>query len=148
MNISQLKRDLETVKHALSRDKQGYDEDGYNEQGLDRYGRSREIMQHAAELDQKAFDSLTPEQQALCQKAEAICQKYEKKANEWESQPLKVRKKDPFYEEYMMHSDITKHSFLMGVWMTKEEGALTDQACHIMIEARNKIEPSNRGMTH
>lgn len=145
-NISKLKRNIETVRRALSRDKEGYDANGYNEEGFDRYGRSRELMERAHREQQAAFDSLTPEQQALVLKSCEIQQKYEEKAIEWESQPERIKRQSPFYEEHMIHSDITKHAFLFSVWATKEEDKLCCDATSVLIKARNKLFPCNRGI--
>lgn len=148
MNIEKLKRDLKTVQHALSRDQQGYDADGYDSEGKDRYGRSREMMERSAKYERMAFDSLTPNKQALVLKANQIYQKYEEKAIEWESQLQYVKQQSPFYEEYEMHSPITKHSFLTGLWITKQEDAVCTDAFHVLLEARRKFDPYYGGSAH
>lgn len=79
-NISKLKKDIEIVRRALSRDKQGYDADGYDAEGFDRYGRSREMMERSAEYERMAFEALTPDEQAVVLKACEIQAKYEQKA--------------------------------------------------------------------
>lgn len=140
-NISKLKRDIETVRHALSRDKQGFDQDGYDSEGFDRYGRSREMMKESAKYSRVAFDSLTREQQDLVLKAQEIHMKYERKSIMWEKQPKQVRRQYPFYEEWAYHSDITKHAFLESQWITPEEKKITYAAFHIMLEARKKFDP-------
>lgn len=145
-NITQLKKDLEVVRRALKRDAEGYDEDGFDSEGFDRYGRSRELIERSRFEHQKAFESLTPDQQDLVMKAGKIHLKYEEKAIEWESQPETVKQQSPFYEEYKAHSDITKHSFLFSVWATEEEDKVSLEAATIMIRARNKLFPRNGGI--
>lgn len=149
MNITKLKHDLKIIQRALGRDKQGYDEDGYNEEGFDRYGRSRERMEEVAKYTRMAFNSLTPDKQAFVMKAENILQKYVVKAIAWENQPEEVKQQSPFYEHYSIHSPITKHSFLVSVWITKQEDALCTEATRIMLQARRKFDPSySQGKAH
>jgi len=144
--LSKLKREVEIVQRALSRDQQGYDRDGYNSDGVDRYGRSRELMERAHREEQAAFDSLSSEDQALILNAREIQRKYEQKALEWEKQPLNIKQMSPFYEEYIYHSDITKHSFLFGVFATEEETKLLIDAARLLIRARNKLFPGPGGI--
>lgn len=147
-NIQQLKRDIRIVQRALSRDKEGYDADGYDEEGKDRYGRSRELMEESAKYQQMAFDSLSPDKQALVIRANDIMRKLEEKAIEWESQTLQVKRKAPFYEEYMYHSEITRHAFLSGLWLTEDEKNFVDEAFHILLEAEKKINPYYKRHMH
>lgn len=147
-NITVPKRDIEILRRALSRDKEGFDADGYDSEGKDRYGRSREMMETSAKYDRMAFDSLTPKQQELVWKAHAIHEKYEAKAVEWESLPIKIKRKSSFYEEYVMHSAITKHAFLESVWITEEEDEITTASFDVMLKARKKFDPYYKRGSH
>jgi len=141
VNISQLQRDIKVVRRALGRNKDGYDENGYDEEGKDRYGRSRQSMESEAKLQEMAFNSLSKDNQEFVMKAEEIMRRLTEKAIDWEIQPFQVRKKASFYEEYMSRSEITRHAFLIGLWLTEDEQKLVDEAFHILLEAEKKINP-------
>jgi len=147
-DVTKLKRDIEIVQRALSRDKEGYDQDGYDSDGKDRYGRSRLMMEESAKYDRMAFDSLTPEQQELVWKAHAIHLKYEGKAVEWESLPTEIKRKSSFFEDWVAHSPITKHAWLEAAWITKEEKEITYAAFDVMLEAQKKFDPYYKRGSH
>ena len=130
MSISKLKKEIDTVQRVLFGDKT-----------FDEYGRSYAMLREDQQYEEMAFDSLSETDQALVLEANAIEQKYEQKALEWEKLPESVKAKEPFYEEYLSHSKITKHAFLSNSWMSEQEKKLCLDAFHVMLEARKKFDP-------
>lgn len=137
VRASDILQDLRTIERALTRS--GYDEDGYNAQGFDKYGRSREMMERFAQEEQAAFESLTPKDQATVQRAMAIAGKLNEQAAIWEKQPQALKKLSPFYENYMTHSDITKHATLVHEFASKEEWTLILEAANLLSTATHKL---------
>lgn len=112
-----------------------------DEFGVDEYGRSKARLRRREEIAQKAFVSLTPEQQHKVRRACAISQKYEEKAIAWENQPEVIKRASPLYDLYMAHSKICRHAFLQGQWETPEEKKIGLEAAHIMILAERPFDP-------
>jgi len=130
MSKANLKRDIEILNRALFGDRE-----------FDEFGRSYAMLRKDAEYEQRAFDMLSEDKQQIVLRANAIMQKYCDRAVEWEKQPLNVRKQDCFYEEYVAHSKLTRHAFLIGYWMSEEEKKIVDDAFRLLLAERKKIDP-------
>lgn len=130
MSKAQLKREIKIVRRAL-----------FGDDDVDEYGRSKAMLRKSAEYDQRAFQKLTAEEQAIVIRAEGIYRKYKEKAIEWENQPQHVKEQAPFYDEWLSHSKITQHAFLSGVWMTEEEEEICTQGFRLLLRERKKIDP-------
>ena len=116
-----------------------------DEYGVDEYRRSKAMLRRSEEIAQKAFDSLTPEQQHKVRRALAIYQKYEEKAVAWENQPEMIKRQSPLYDLYIAHRKICRHAYLAGQWETPEEKKIGLEASHIMSEAEIPFDPDYKG---
>ena len=128
--LNQLKRELRTVNRAL-----------FGDDDKDEYGRSKARLRQSAEYHRQAYQNLTPEEQHIVDQALVNYAKYERKIQVWEQQPEDIKRTVPFYEEYMSHSKITRHAFLIGLWETPDEKARGLHAWELLFRERKKIDP-------
>jgi hypothetical protein len=121
--VSARKMEIEIVKRALN----------VTPEREERERRSQEIMELLKDYE-------------ITQKAYRIFARAEQEAEQWVNQPEEVKRKSPFYEEYMSHSDITKKAFVIGQFMTEEETRITNEWCSLYYKKYYEKYPRNRGI--
>lgn len=122
-DLRKLKREIEIVRRALN----------VTPEREERERRAQEIMELLKDYE-------------ITLKAHGIFARVDKEAEQWINQPEEIKRKSPFYEEYMSHSDITKKAFVIGQFMTEEETRITNEWHSLYCKKYYEKYPRNRGI--
>lgn len=111
---------------------------------------NEELEQKVPEWKERAWESLTEDQMKLFQDAYSIYEEATQKAEAWINQPEEVKRKSPFYEEYLILSPICKKGHVAWEFMNEEEKQVLTDASNLEIALRRKFDPTFgiRGKMH